>query len=76
MIPFLFTPIGKYITIAVAAFVLLAGIYVKIRAEAVSDYKAEATQEVLERTQDAIRAGDGALISPDRLLQDDGHKRD
>lgn len=76
MIPFLFTPIGRYITIAVAAFLVLAGIYVKIRAEAVADYKAEATQEVLERTQNAIRAGDGALISPDRLLQDDGHKRD
>lgn len=76
MIPFLFTPIGRYITIAVVAFLVLAGIYVKIRAEAVADYKAEATQEVLERTQNAIRAGDGALISPDRLLQDDGHKRD
>jgi hypothetical protein len=76
MIPFLFTPIGRYITIAVAAFLVLAGIYVKIRSDAVSDYKAEATQEVLERTQDAIRAGDAALISPDRLLQDVGHKRD
>jgi hypothetical protein len=76
MIPFLFTPIGRYITIAVAAFLVLAGIYVKIRSDAVSDYKAEATQEVLERTQNAIRAGDNAVISPDRLLQDDGHRRD
>jgi hypothetical protein len=55
---------------------VLAGIYVKIRSDAVSDYKAEATQEVLERTQNAIRAGDNAVISPDRLLQDDGHRRD
>jgi hypothetical protein len=76
MIPFLFTPIGRYITIAVFALMVLAGIYVKIRADAVSDYKAEATQEVLERTQNAIRAGDNAVISPDRLLQDDGHRRD
>jgi hypothetical protein len=76
MIPFLFTPIGRYITIAVAALMVLAGIYVKIRSDAVSDYKAEATQEVLERTQNAIRAGDNAVISPDRLLQDDGHRRD
>jgi hypothetical protein len=76
MIPFLFTPIGRYITIAVFVLMVLAGIYVKIRSDAVSDYKAEATQEVLERTQNAIRAGDNAVISPDRLLQDDGHRRD
>jgi hypothetical protein len=76
MIPFLFTPIGRYITIAAFALMVLAGIYVKIRSDAVSDYKAEATQEVLERTQNAIRAGDNAVISPDRLLQDDGHRRD
>lgn len=76
MIPILFTPIGRYITIAVAVLMVLAGIYVKIRSDAVSDYKAEATQEVLERTQNAIRAGDNAVISPDRLLQDDGHRRD
>jgi hypothetical protein len=76
MIPFLFTPIGRYITIAIFALMVLAGIYVKIRSDAVSDYKAEATQEVLERTQNAIRAGDNAVISPDRLLQDDGHRRD
>ena len=76
MIPLLFTPIGRYITIAVFALMVLAGIYVKIRSDAVSDYKAEATQETLERTQNAIRAGDNATISPDRLLQDDGHRRD
>lgn len=76
MIPILFTPVGRYITIAVAVLMVLAGIYVKIRSDAVSDYKAEATQEVLERTQNAIRAGDNAVISPDRLLQDDGHRRD
>jgi len=76
MIPFLFTPIGRYITMAAFALMVLAGIYVKIRSDAVSDYKAEATQEVLERTQNAIRAGDNAVISPDRLLQDDGHRRD
>jgi hypothetical protein len=76
MIPFLFTPIGKYITIGVAVIMVLGTVYVKIRSDAVSDYKAEATQEVLERTQNAIRAGDNAIISPDRLLQDDGHRRD
>jgi hypothetical protein len=76
MIPFLFTPIGRYITIAVFALMVLVGIYVKIRSDAVSNYKAEATQEILERTQNAIRAGDNAVISPDRLLQDDGHRRD
>lgn len=76
MIPLLFTPVGRYITIAVCVLMVLAGIYVKIRSDAVSDYKAEATQEVLERTQNAIRAGDNAVISPDRLLQDDGHRRD
>jgi hypothetical protein len=76
MIPFLFTPIGRYIAIAGFALVVLAGIYVKIRSEAVSEYKAEATQEILERTQNAIRAGDNAAITPDRLLENDGHRRD
>jgi hypothetical protein len=76
MIPFLFTPIGRYIAIAAFAFVVMAGIYVKIRSEAVSEYKAEATQEILERTQNAIRAGDNAAITPDRLLENDGHRRD
>lgn len=76
MIPFLFTPIGKYLTIAVAVIMVLGSVYVKIRSDAVSEIKSEATLDALERTQNAIRSGDNAAITPDRLLQDDGHRRD
>jgi hypothetical protein len=55
---------------------VLGGIYVKIRHDAVTDYKAAATSEALKRTQDAIAAGDAAAVSPDRLLDNDGHRRD
>jgi hypothetical protein len=55
---------------------VLGGIYVKIRRDAVTDYKAAATSEALRRTQDAIAAGDAATVSPDRLLDNDGHRRD
>jgi hypothetical protein len=76
MIPFLFTPIGKYLVFAGFAFMVLTAIYVKVRQDAANEIKAQATIDALERTQNAIRAGDNAAVSPDRLLQDDGNRRD
>lgn len=76
MITLLFTPLGRYMVIGGVLLMVLGGIYVKIRHDAVTDYKAAATSEALKRTQDAIAAGDAAAVSPDRLLDNDGHRRD
>jgi hypothetical protein len=76
MITLLFSPLGRYMVIGGVVMMVLGGIYVKIRHDAVSEYQAKATLETLKRTQDAIAAGDAAAISPDRLLDNDGHRRD
>lgn len=76
MIGLLFSPLGRYILIGGVLIVVLGGVYVKIRADAINEIKAEATADALKRTQDAIAAGDAAAVSPDRLLQNDGHRRD
>jgi hypothetical protein len=76
MIGLLFSPLGRYILIGGVLIVALGGVYVKIRADAINEIKAEATADALKRTQDAIAAGDAAAVSPDRLLQNDGHRRD
>jgi hypothetical protein len=76
MIGLLFSPLGRYILIGGVLIVALGGVYVKIRSDAINEIKAQATSDALKRTQDAIAAGDAAAVSPDRLLQDDGHRRD
>lgn len=76
MIPLLFSPIGRYMIIVTALVVILGGVYVKIKSDAVSDYQAEVTSDILKRTKNAIDAGDSAVVSPDRLLESDGHRRD
>ena len=76
MIGLLFSPIGRYILIGGLVIVALGGVYVKIRSDAINEIKAQATSDALKRTQDAIAAGDAAAVSPDRLLQNDGHRRD
>lgn len=76
MIGLLFSPLGRYILIGGLVIVVLGGVYVKIRSDAINEVKAQATSDALKRTQDAIAAGDAAAVSPDRLLQNDGHRRD
>ena len=76
MIAFLFTPIGRYLAIAGLILVALGGVYVKIRADAVAEITAAATADALRRVQDAVSAGDSAVISSERLLETDGHRRD
>lgn len=76
MIGLLFSPLGRYILIGGVLIVALGGVYVKIRSDAINEIKAQATADALKRTQDAIAAGDAAAVSPDRLLQNDGHRRD
>ena len=76
MIGLLLSPLGRYILIGGLVIVALGGVYVKIRSDAINEVKAQAISDALKRTQDAIAAGDAAAVSPDRLLQDDGHRRD
>jgi len=73
---YLISPIGRYIAGAIAAIVVLGSIYVKIRSDAISETIALSDKEALKRTQDAIASGDAAATDPERLLEDDGHRRD
>ena len=76
MIGFLFTSLGRYILIGGLIIVAVGGVYVKIRADAIAEVQAAATADALKRVQDAITSGDNAVVSPDRLLENDGHRRD
>ena len=76
MLPLLFSPLGRYILIGGAVLMLLGGVYLKIRADAVAEIQAAAQADALRRVQNAITSGDNAVVSPDRLFESDGHKRD
>lgn len=76
MIPFLLTPIGRYIAIIAIIVMVLGGIYYKIRADAVAEIQAEAQADVLRRTQNAIHAGDSVADDPAKLRERDKHQRD
>ena len=76
MFSLLFTPVGRYLTMAFLVIMILSGVYFKIRADAVAEIEAAAVADALRRTQNAIRAGDAVDTSPDGLLKSDGHKRD
>ena len=76
MIPFLFTPIGRYVAIIAITVMVLGGIYYKIRADAVAEMEAAAQADVLRRTQNAIHAGDSVADDPAKLRERDKHQRD
>jgi hypothetical protein len=76
MIGLLFSPLGRYILIGGVVFMALAGVYFKIRADAVEDMKAKAQADIIERTKDALDAANSVNLSPDRLRDSDGHRRD
>lgn len=76
MIAFLFSPIGRYVAIGLLVFMVLGGVYAKIRADAVAEIEAAATADAIRRMQNAVNAGDRVDVSPDGLLKSDGHKRD
>lgn len=76
MFSLLFTPVGRYLAMAVAVVVILGGVYFKIRSDAIAEIEAKATADALKRVEHAITAGDAVDVSPDGLLKSDGHKRD
>ena len=76
MITLLFSPIGRYIAIGGVILAALFGIYLKIRADAVEDMKAQAQADIIERTKDALDAANSVNLDPERLRESDGHRRD
>lgn len=69
MIPLLFTPVGRYITIAFLILSLGGGLYLKIRSDAVQEMEAAANEEVLRRTINALRNSDNIAGNPERLRE-------
>jgi hypothetical protein len=76
MMGLLFSPLGKYILIGGMVLSVLGGVYLKIRSDAIAEVTAAAQADALRRVQNAISSGDNAAVSPDRLLDNDGHRRD
>ena len=76
MIALLFTPLGRYIAIGGVVLVALFGVYLKIRAGAIDDLKAKAQADIIERTKDALDAASSVDLTPERLRDTDGHRRD
>jgi len=76
MIPLFFTPLGRYITISGGILVILVGIYLKIRADAVEGMKARAQSDIIERTKDALDAANAVNLNPERLRDNDKNRRD
>lgn len=76
MMGLLFSPLGKYILIGGMVLSVLGGVYLKIRGDAIAEVTAAAQADALRRVQNAITSGDNAVVSPDRLFESDGHKRD
>jgi len=69
MIAFLFTPIGRYIAIAILVLSISGGIYLKIRSDAVQEMEAAANEEVLRRTTNALRSSDSIASNPERVRE-------
>lgn len=76
MIPFLFTPIGRYIALSAIAISVAGGLYWKIRSDAVAYAEARRVQIELERVRNAIRAGDAVDVDPGSLRNPDRFNRD
>lgn len=71
MIPFLFTPIGRYLALGAIVIAVVGGLYWKIRSDAIEYERARRAQIELERLRDAITAGDSVDVSPDGLRNPD-----
>ena len=71
MIPFLLSPLGRYVALGAIVLTLAGGLYWKIRSDAIDDERARRAQIELERLRDAITAGDSVDVSPDRLRDPD-----
>lgn len=59
-----------------AVLTAIAAIYAKGRSDGKAKVEAEAKDDVLRRTQDAVSAGDAVPRDPSRLRETDGFRRD
>lgn len=76
MFSVLFTPIGRYSVIIMVGIALcMYGIH-RIKEDAIAGVEAAANADALRRVQNAVRAGDAVNVSPDRVRESDGHRRD
>lgn len=77
---FIFSPVGRYVTIGGVSLLLLSGAYVKGRFDGRAHYKAKIEREIAK----AVRKGDAAREKalrdfnalPDDELPNDGFRRD
>jgi len=78
MMAFLFTPIGRYIALAIIVIMCVTGVYYSIRSNAVTEYQAKELAVSVEHENAAIKAGDRADAidsDPSRLRDPDSFER-
>ena len=73
---FLFSPIGRIVAGIVLGLVLVGGIYLKVRHDAVAEIRLISVEQELKRTDNAIRSGDTLKLDGDRLRDTDRNARD
>lgn len=71
----LFTPVGRYVSGAIIVLLILSGIYLKVRSDAVAGMEAAANADALRRTENALKAASDLKFTPDRLRQHDSNER-
>lgn len=76
MIAFLFSPLGRYIMVGGVILMAVFAAYHKVRSDAVREAAQKAQEDVLRRTKDALDRGNSVDVSPERLRDNDGHRRD
>jgi hypothetical protein len=72
----LLSPIGRWFAGASMFVATFVAVYARGRADARQKIEGDAIRDAHRRTQDAIRAGDNVDARPDRLRDNDGHRRD
>lgn len=78
-LPFMLSPIGRWITIGIALMALCIGAYLKIQSDAAERVITRQQVQELKRLQNALDADERTrrlLADPDGLRSDDGFRRD
>ena len=76
LVEILLSPIGKILTVTLVSLTVGWLFYREVTRTAREAAQARLQAEELKRISDAVRAGDAVDVSGDRLLADDGHRRD
>jgi len=70
------SPIMRWVGAVLGVLGAIAVVYGRGRRDAKQKIEAENNADVLNRTQNAIAAGDSVSRDPSRLRENDGHRRD